>query len=193
MDRKQKIILTKYGVWILASPAISATIFFMWFVVTAILNWGGDFDQLNYIPIPLNNNSVEQLKALSSTDFDLETGSAIYAPSLERYIIVEINNPTGIIKIESIGNKNGTFTSLSSMSPSEIFEVQKACSTEVLSRLDGNYVLNYPFFLMFINKNLVIYYTKDCYLAFLLITLISSFYPISKIIDKQNLFQSDDV
>lgn len=193
MDRKQKIILTKYGVWILASPAISATIFFMWFVVTAILNWGGDFDQLNYIPIPLNNNSVEQLKALSSTDFDLETGSAIYAPSLERYIIVEINNPTGIIKIESIGNKNGTFTSLSFMSPSEIFEVQKACSTEVLSRLDGNYVLNYPFFLMLINKNLVIYYTKDGYLTFLLITLISSFYPISKIIDKQNLFQSDDV
>lgn len=193
MDRNKKIMLSKYIVWILASPGISATLFFLWFVLTAVLTWGGDFNNLSYIPLDANNNCVKQLKTLSSPYFDLDTGYAIYAPSLERYVIVKINNSTNIIKIEHIGNQNGVLTSLTSLSLSELFEVKKACSAEVISKLDGNYRLNYPFFLMFISEELVILrYPKESYLALLVITLIVSFYPISKIIDKQNLFHTDD-
>ena len=193
MNRKQKIRLTKYGVWILASPVISGTLFFLWFILTAILNWGGDFDRLNYIPVfPFDKDCAEQLQAFSYADFDIDNSYAIYAPSLNRYIIVEINRPTNFINIECVGNQNGTVTALSSLPLTEIFEVQKACSTDVFPKLDGNYFLNYPFLLMFINKELAVRHSKECYAVLLIITLIGSFYPISKIIDKQNLFQADD-
>lgn len=197
MKRSIKEITIKTIIWILASLPISGTIFGYFYVITAALCWGGDFNGINYIPVSFNatNQRVrEQLKILSSEDFnDLPSNSfAIYVPSQKCNAIVKIDTTSGFITIRDIVDENNRYRQILDLTFLEIFKFNYDFTQDVLPKLDKKYLINIAFFIMLINEKLMLYYSRQSYHILLILTLLISYYPISKIIDKQNLFKKEN-
>lgn len=192
-----KEITIKTIIWILASLPISGTIFGYHKVITAALCWGGDFHCINYIPVSFNatNQRIrEQLKTLSSEDFnDLPSNSfAIYVPSQKCNAIVKIDTTSGFITIRDIVDENNRYRQIINLTFLEIFKFNYGFTHDVLPKLDKKYLINIAFLIMLINGKLMFHYERQTYQLLLIMTLLTSYYPISKIIDKQNLFKKEN-